>query len=185
MKDFLAILSAATPKSLSEAKLLLGQAASHFTTLLADFDAKVAAHAADQQALSEARATLATIQVDLASANGRVTELTSELASAHTGAIAALASAGIKVEKFEADSIKAAASARAEALGHELLAARGLKPLPEAVAAPEAATGGKVDLSSPEKLLAHYETLALGSPERAAFFKANEQAIWAAWSKTK
>jgi hypothetical protein len=185
MKDFLAILSAATPKSLSEAKLLLGQAASHFTTFLAEFDAKVAAHAADLQALSEARASLATMQVDLASANGRVTELTSELAAVHTGALSALASAGIAAEKFDADSIKAAASKRAEALGHELLAARGLKPLPEAINATAEATGSKVDISSPEKLLAHYESLAIGTTERADFFKANEQAIWAAWSKSK
>jgi len=179
-KEFLATLSAAAPKSLSEAKLLLGQAASHFTTLLADFDAKVAAHAADQQALSEARATLATVQVDLASATGRVTELTSELAAVHTGALATLASAGITVEKFDPEAIKAAAAARAEILGHELLAARGMKPLPEAIKQPVEV---EAKLSTDAEIMTAYEAMPLGAPERADFYKKHEAAIWRAWQK--
>lgn len=176
-KEFLATLSAALPKSLSEAKLLLGQASTHFTALLADFDAKVAAHAADQQALTEARATLATVQAELTTATVRVTELTSEIAAVHTGALATLASAGITADKFDADSIKAAAAARAETLGHELLAARGMKPLPEVV------NSGEVEakLSTDAEILAAYEAMPAG-PVRLAFLDKHKAAIWAAHS---
>lgn len=178
-KDFLATLSSALPKSLSDAKALLTQAAAQFTTLLAEVDAKAAAHAADLQALSDARATLATVQAELTTATGRVNELTSEIAAVHTGALATLASAGITAEKFDADSIKAAAAARAAALGHELLAARGIKPLPE-----QLKPAGEVEakLSTDAEVLTAYEAMPAG-PERIAFYSKHQDAIWRAFKK--
>lgn len=169
--------------TLASAKSTLAEAVAGLTAAVAQIGELETKLSSVNTQLSESSAAhgktseeLATVKADLATAQ-------EQAATAVTGTIAILAQAGIKVEKLDADSLKAAASARAEALGQELLAARGSKPLPEAINSSEAEA--KVDISTPEKLLAHYESLALGTPERAAFFKANEQAIWAAWSKSK
>lgn len=180
--EILAKLGSATVKTLTEAKALLVEAHAAFAALVTDFEAKAAALVTAEQELSRLNATVTEL-------NGKVAELTANLAveseradTAVAGTISVLGSAGIVVSKLEVSELKAAASARAEALGHELLAARGIKPLPEQLKPASEVVGA--NLSTDEGILAAYLEMPAG-PDRIAFLQKHNAAIWRAQSATK
>lgn len=172
-RAFLATLSAVLPKSLSDAKQILSDAAVALTAAIAELDLKITALSQAEKDLASARADLEARKGELATATQTIETLRGEVASVNATAMSALSAAGIKAEKFEVESIKAAASARAESLSHELLAARGLKPLPETLkedGAPGAPTG---DAAIYDK----WESMAVG-PVRWEYYDKNKDAIW-------
>lgn len=180
LSEILAKLGSATVKTLADAKAYLAEAGDGLTVAAAQIgeletklssvntqlSESIAAHGKTSEELATVRADLATAQEDAA--------------TAVTGTIATLAQAGIKVDKLDPESLKSAIHARAEAIGHELLAARGMKPLPEAIKQP-----GEIEakLSTDAEIMAAYEALPLNDPGRADFYKQHEAAIWRAWQK--
>lgn len=179
-RAFLATLSAALPKSLSDAKQILSDAAVALTAAIAELDLKITALSQAERDLATARADLEARKGELATATQTIETLRGEVASVNATAMSALSAAGIKAEKFEVESIKAAAAARAETLSHELLAARGLKPLPENVkesgSAPDAA------LTTDEAIFAKYDSMPIGNA-RQDFLAQHRDAIWRHHSK--
>jgi hypothetical protein len=178
--EFLAKLGSAVTKTLTDAKALLTEAHTMLAAAVAEIEAKASALSVAEASLITARAELATANANLVTANASITELTEKAATIETGTLAILKSAGLAVEKLDKEAITTATKKRAEALGHELLAARGIKPLPEQLndALDTVATA---DLSTDEKILAAYDALPLGTPAREQFFAKHEAAIWRAW----
>lgn len=167
--ELLAKLGATTAKTLNEARELLTEA----TAGLAAAVEQIATLTSQASASEQARSAL---ESQLTMANGKITELTTELASVQTGVIAQLAAVGIKVEKLEPEPLKAALAARIESEAQVLLAARGIKPLPEQIK-----PSGEIDaaLSTDAAILAQYESMPPGE-ERVAFLTKHEAAIWRA-----
>jgi hypothetical protein len=176
--EFLAKLGSAANKTLTDAKALLVECATHLTAAVARIGEVEAANTAFQSEITTLRASLLAAEASVTTLTGEKNSLTEQLAAQSAGVISVLATAGIKVEKLDPDAIKSAANARAETLGHELLAARGMKPLPEQLK-PADEVEEKNDLSSDAKILAAYEAMPTG-PERVAFLTKHEQAIWRA-----
>ncbi len=179
-KEILEKLGACAVKTLTEAKALIAEAHTSFVALVADYEAKSSALVTAQQEITTLNATVAEL-------NGKVTDLAASLATeterantAVTGTITVLGSAGIKVTKLEPAELKAAATTRAEALGHELLAARGIKPLPEQLKAADEAI--EANLSTDAGKLEAYLSMPAG-PDRVAFLEKHKDAIWRAQTK--
>jgi uncharacterized phage infection (PIP) family protein YhgE len=182
-KELLEKLGASAVKTLTDAKALLAEAHTAFSALVLDFEAKATALVTAQEQITALNATVAEL-------NGKVQELTASLATeterantAVTGTIQVLGSAGIVVTKLEVGEIKQAATARAEAIGHELLAARGIKPLPEQLKPADEALDA--NLSTDAGILAAYMELKPGSPESIAFSEKHRDALWRAQSARK
>lgn len=123
------------------------------------------------------------IEASLNSANNLVTELKTELAGVQTGVIAQLAAVGVKVDKLEPEPLKAALKSRIEGEAQCLLAARGIKPLPESLKPAEEAVAA--NLSTDAGILAAYLEHKPGSPESIAFSEKHRDALWRAQSARK
>lgn len=147
---------------LTAAVAQIGELETKLSSVNTQLAESIAAHGKTSEELATVRADLATAQ--------------EQAGTAVSGTISILAQAGIKVDKLEPEALKTAAHARAEALGHELLAARGMKPLPE-----EVKKSGEVEakLSTDKEILGAYEAMPAG-PERIAYLEKHEKAIWAA-----
>lgn len=83
---------------------------------------------------------------------------------------------GVKLDKYEVSAARAALHARAETLSHELLAARGMKPLPEQIKASD--EQAETNPQSDEQLAAAYLAMKPGSPESIAFAEKHSEALW-------
>lgn len=180
-RDLIATLSAALPKSLADAKALIAQSASALTAAVAELDTKIAALATAEQATATANAALATAQASLATVTTDLQAAIERANTAETGVLSVLKSAGLTVEKLDPAAIKAAVSTRAETIGHELLAARGMKPLPEAIKSSEV----EAKLQTDDEIAAAYLEMKPGSPESIAFLEKHQAAIWRAHTTRK
>lgn len=178
---------AANPSGLFSADLLASVDAAHpkQTPIMetpATFD-----QAALDAKLGEARSTLtaelsATHAAALAGRDAEVVKLKADLAALDAAHSAAQAAALATLET--------AHSAALAALNAELAAQKALTD--EAVLNSAAKLGVpplkytpalQADLTTPEQKLAYYEKLEVGSPERRAFLKANQSALFAAQTK--
>lgn len=177
--EIIETLRSASAKTLTEAKALLSRAADALA-------ASVGQLAEANTALETARQQLSAKAEELTAAQSRITELTASLnaaqetaATAVSGVIAQLAAAGVKVDKLEPEPLQAALKARIEGEAQTLLAARGIKPLPEQLrSAADPAAGSP---SSDAQILATYEKMPAG-PERIAFLEKHKDTIWRAQS---
>lgn len=178
-QEILAKFGSATIKTLGDARSALAEVMAGLTAAAAQVTELEARAVAAETKLAEESAKCVQAAADLIAANGKVTDLSNDLATVTSGTISALAGAGIVVEKLDADTIKAAAKTRAEAMGHELLAARGIKPLPVQVSEDANATGKP---ATDAEILAAYEAMPAGQA-RLDFLSKNQEAIWRAHSK--
>ncbi len=180
-KEILEKLGASAVKTLTDAKALLSEATAALATCFADLESKSAALVTANEEIARLNATVTEL-------NGKVTELSANLAAETeranttvTGTITVLGSAGITVTKLETAQIKSAAQKHAEEISHNLLAARGIKPLPEVLKNPAEI---EANLSTDEGILDAYLAMPAG-PERIAFLEKHEAAIWRANTKRK
>lgn len=170
----LAAKISAPVKNLSDARTLLAEAAAAVAASEARLVELDAHRVTDQATIAELQGKVDTSATALAASVVQVEEISAQLATVQSGTLEALASAGIKCEKLDPALIKAATLGRAESISHELLAARGMKPLAEIITA-----AGEVEapLTTPAQIVAAYEAMPAG-PERTAFLARHEQAIW-------
>ena len=119
-------------------------------------------------ALTEAKTAKATAEAALAARDGVITST--------------LAEAGIKVEKLEAATIKTALKSRIESEAQTLLAARGIKPLPEKLSN---GTEINANLETDEQVAEAYLQMKPGSAESVAFVEKHKEALWRIQSKRK
>lgn len=133
--------------------------------------------------LAEANAAKGDVEAKLAEASAAKTVAEAALAARDTSIIATLATAGVKVEKFEPVSLKAALDSRISTEAQSFLAARGIKPLPDVIKK----TGEEIDaaLSTDEQKVSAYLKLAHGSAESIAFLDKHKDAIWRAHTQKK
>lgn len=179
IQETIAKLAGAPVKTLTDARAALAESVAGLTAAAAQIGELEARALAAELKLSDESAKLATSAADLVSVNAKLTESTEAFSAVTTMTISALSDAGLKVEKLDADSIKSAAKSRAEAMGHELLAARGIKPLPEQIKVGENSAAAPLTDS---EILAAYEAMPVG-PARVSFLAKHEAAIWRAFSK--
>lgn len=108
-------------------------------------------------------------------ATSHATALTTAATAKDTELLGYLASVGIRVAKFDKTTVEAGLKAHAEARGQELLAARGIKPLPEKLADPAEATA---TLTTDAQIAEAYLKLKTGSAESIAFVEQHREALW-------
>lgn len=115
------------------------------------------------------------LKAELATANTAKTEAVTALAARDTTLTATLAEVGVKVAKLDGPTIKAALTARIESEAQVLLAARGIKPLPEKIK-----DGTQIDakLETDEQIATAYMALPHGTAESVAFLEKYKDAIW-------
>jgi uncharacterized protein YoxC len=181
-KELLEKLGATAVKTLTEAKALIAEAHASFVTLVADYEAKSSALVTAQQEIATLNATVTEINGKVADLSANLASATEQANSAIAGTITVLGSAGIVVTNLEAGEIKKAVCARAEAIGHELLAARGIKPLPEQLKSADEVL--EANLSTDAGKLEAYLAMPAG-PERVAFLEKHNAAIWRAQTGKK
>ncbi len=181
-KEVLEKLGACAVKTLTDAKALVAEAHGALLACFQDLEAKSAALVTANEEIARLNATVTEL-------NGKVTDLSANLAAeterantAVTGTITVLGSAGITVTKLETAEIKSAAKKHAEEISHNLLAARGIKPLPEVLKDPATL---EANLSTDEGILAAYLALKPGTPESIAFSEKHSAALWRAQSKPR
>lgn len=165
--EFLAKLGSAAVKTLTDAKLLLGEASTQFASAIehiAALDVKI-------EAFSN---KINSLESDLTAAISEKDEAVAALAARDSVIVATLSEAGVKVEKFEPAALKAALSTRIESEAQTLLAARGMKPLPEQLKSPELEAKLETDAQVEEAYLA----LKPGTAESIAFVEKHREALW-------
>jgi uncharacterized phage infection (PIP) family protein YhgE len=179
-QEILAKLGVAAASTLTDARALLLEATTALGTAASELTAAQATITTLQESVTALNLSLDAAKQEMATHAADLSAAQETAATAVTSTLSALAAAGLKVEKLEPDAIKAAAHARAEALGHELLAARGIKPLPEQIKA--AGDVVEAHLSSDDGILTAYEAMPTG-PARVEFYAKHEAAIWRAFKK--
>lgn len=175
ISEILAKLSTATVKTLADARAFLAEAINGLSAAVDQL--KIAA-----EEVATLKAAIVAKDADLAAAQLNINELAAKLSTAEeqaatavSGTISVLSSSGIKVDKLEPEPLKAALKARVESEAQTLLAARGIKPLPEE---PRATTDlAEPALNTDAAILAKYESMPAG-PERIAFLDQHRDAIW-------
>lgn len=124
--------------------------------------------------LAEAVKARAELDATLATLTAAKDEAVAALAARDSVIVATLSEAGVKVEKFEPAALKAALSTRIESEAQTLLAARGMKPLPEQLKSPELEAKLETDAQVEEAYLA----LKPGTAESIAFVEKHREALW-------
>lgn len=177
--EILARLGSVTVKTLSDARAMLAESVAALSAAVADLQAKSEALVSAQSELVQIKATHEQVVSELASVKQDLAAATERAAVAEGGTLAVLAESGIKIAKLEAPALKSALASRIEGEAQTLLAARGIKPLPEKLN-----SGAEIEanLSSEAQILAAYEAMPAG-PERIAFYSKHEAAIWRAFNK--
>jgi len=131
--------------------------------------------AAHKTALDSVTAKLTEAEAGLTAATKSKDEAVSALAARDAELTATLAASGVKVDKIDADTIKAALAAKISSEAQSFLAARGMKPLPEQVKESEAASKKPV---TDDEIAAAYLALKAGSNESISFLEEHRDAIW-------
>jgi len=194
---FLASLTAATFNTLAQGRDLVAQAVAQFQAIGALFTAasldadELLAGGPDSlkqkiEALNQAAVTSAIeakaadlAAVHAAAIDGLKTEhlaaMTKAIQTKESEALNCFEDVGVKLEKYDPAAARAGLQARAETLSHELLAARGMKPLPEKIAEPAAAASAP---QTDEQIAAAYLEMKPGSAESIAFAEEHSEALW-------